>query len=212
MTYPPFHPHLPPLPPANLGLVVHNKEHFFGYGISSTPAGRTPFGQPDMVICLGNTEVPHDMVEGLLADLRSRYRPQDYNVSKRHTVTWPAWVFNFWCTCVFHVLFGAFASICAHVLTCSHAQMLTCCTSYPCLCYVSPALPVPALPLVRLAPSLPLPPHDASDASKYHQVPALCGHQGESLTSGGCHYQCVPSKCGGSDNLCMLGNAADSTQ
>lgn len=62
------------------GIVVHGREYFFGYGISSTGAGRTPFGAPDMVVCLGATEVPPEMVEGLVGDLRERFRPEHYNL------------------------------------------------------------------------------------------------------------------------------------
>lgn len=62
------------------GLVVHGREYFFGYGISSTASGCSPFGQPDMVICLGQTEVPQDMVDSLIDDLRPRFSPQDYNL------------------------------------------------------------------------------------------------------------------------------------
>jgi hypothetical protein len=70
-------PHYPP------GLVVHGREWFFGYGISSAPAGATPFGAPDRVVNLGATEVPGDMVEELVADLAPRFRPEDYNVRGR---------------------------------------------------------------------------------------------------------------------------------
>ncbi|KAI8475014.1 MAG: PPPDE putative peptidase domain-containing protein [Monoraphidium minutum] len=62
------------------GLVIHGREYFYGYGISSTRAGETPFGQPDMVVVLGSTEVPPDMLHTLIADLRPRFRPDDYNL------------------------------------------------------------------------------------------------------------------------------------
>ncbi len=65
------------------GIVVHGREYFFGYGISSTSAGRTPFGDPDMVVCLGATEVPPEMVDSLISDLQPRFGPQHYNVSGR---------------------------------------------------------------------------------------------------------------------------------
>ncbi|GBF96242.1 hypothetical protein Rsub_08787 [Raphidocelis subcapitata] len=62
------------------GVVVHGREWFFGYGISSTHAGGSPFGQPDMTIVLGSTEVPPEMVKDIVNDLRPRFRPQDYNL------------------------------------------------------------------------------------------------------------------------------------
>lgn len=85
--------------------MVHGREYFFGYGISSTRAGQTPFGQPDMVVCLGSTEVPPDMLHTLIHDLRPRFRPEDYNVSCAYSLVYSQTPFvAHKYTCVYHVL------------------------------------------------------------------------------------------------------------
>eukprot|EP00879_Flechtneria_rotunda_P006773 GHRR01007117.1.p1 GENE.GHRR01007117.1~~GHRR01007117.1.p1 ORF type:complete len:308 (+),score=139.83 GHRR01007117.1:796-1719(+) len=63
------------------GVVIDGREEiFFGYGIHRARAGTTMFGQPHRIIDLGTTELPPEMREELLADLTSRYRPEDYSL------------------------------------------------------------------------------------------------------------------------------------
>ena len=43
------------------GVVVYNKEYYYGGGISHDPPGRTPFGVPTKKLSLGFTEIPEDL-------------------------------------------------------------------------------------------------------------------------------------------------------
>lgn len=51
------------------GIVVYNKEFYFGGGIMYDRPAMTPFGQPTKSIDLGETEVPESMFMELLKDL-----------------------------------------------------------------------------------------------------------------------------------------------
>ncbi|GIL71498.1 hypothetical protein Vretimale_2636 [Volvox reticuliferus] len=62
------------------GVVVGGIEYFFGGGVQHCIAGQTPFGQPLRTVELGVTHLGKDVREELLADLSSRFTPQDYNL------------------------------------------------------------------------------------------------------------------------------------
>ncbi|GIL46232.1 hypothetical protein Vafri_3262 [Volvox africanus] len=66
------------------GVVVGGIEYFFGGGVQRCIAGQTPFGPPLRTVELGVTHLPKDVREELLADLSSRFTPQDYNLTSKN--------------------------------------------------------------------------------------------------------------------------------
>ncbi|GLC39737.1 hypothetical protein PLESTM_000934700 [Pleodorina starrii] len=62
------------------GVVVGGVEYFFGGGVQRCIAGQTPFGAPLRTVELGVTHIPKDVREEMLADLSTRFMPQDYNL------------------------------------------------------------------------------------------------------------------------------------
>ncbi|XP_010552057.1 PREDICTED: desumoylating isopeptidase 1-like [Tarenaya hassleriana] len=62
------------------GVVVYGNEYFFGGGIQSLPAGRTPYGTPVRVIELGETHVPNDVFEMYLQEISPRYTAETYSL------------------------------------------------------------------------------------------------------------------------------------
>eukprot|EP00210_Caulerpa_lentillifera_P006770 g6469.t1 len=61
-------------------IVVHGKEYYFGGGISVARPGTTVFGQPHQTIELGETHLPAEVISDLLADLRTRFSDQSYDL------------------------------------------------------------------------------------------------------------------------------------
>ena len=66
------------------GLVAHGREFYFGGGpgggVAAAPAGATPFGAPTHALCLGTTEVPPEMLDDLVDELRGRFPPEAYHI------------------------------------------------------------------------------------------------------------------------------------
>ncbi|GFR40054.1 hypothetical protein Agub_g592 [Astrephomene gubernaculifera] len=61
-------------------VVVGGVEYFFGGGVQRCIAGQTPFGPPMRTVELGETQIPKDVREEMLADLSVRFTPQAYNL------------------------------------------------------------------------------------------------------------------------------------
>ncbi|KAG2500934.1 hypothetical protein HYH03_000759 [Edaphochlamys debaryana] len=62
------------------GVVVGGVEYFFGGGVHRCVAGQTPFGTPMKVEDLGETHIPKEMREEMLADLSRRFTAEAYNL------------------------------------------------------------------------------------------------------------------------------------
>ena len=62
------------------GIVVYNKEFFYGGGICYDLPAKTPFGTPTKTIELGSTEIPEDMFMEMLKDLMPRFTMEAYNL------------------------------------------------------------------------------------------------------------------------------------
>uniref|UniRef100_A0A0E0K6S3 PPPDE domain-containing protein n=1 Tax=Oryza punctata TaxID=4537 RepID=A0A0E0K6S3_ORYPU len=62
------------------GVVVYGNEYFFGGGIQSLPAGRTPYGRPVRVVELGETHIPREVFEDYLRDISPRYTAETYRL------------------------------------------------------------------------------------------------------------------------------------
>ncbi|KAL1479231.1 hypothetical protein MTO96_052025 [Rhipicephalus appendiculatus] len=68
------------------GIVVRGTEYFFGStGIDSCPAGKTAFKDPDRVVSLGRTEVPHDVFLEYIREIeRHSYAGSTYNLLRHN--------------------------------------------------------------------------------------------------------------------------------
>ncbi|XP_039039423.1 desumoylating isopeptidase 1-like [Hibiscus syriacus] len=62
------------------GVVVYDKEYYFGGGIQHAPVGTTPYGKPIRVINLGVTHVPEDVFEMYLQEISPRYTAETYSL------------------------------------------------------------------------------------------------------------------------------------
>lgn len=65
------------------GIVVYGEEFYFGGmgGIEACSPGGTFLGQPDSIVDLGHTQIPHDVFLGHLYDLsQSTFRPSCYHL------------------------------------------------------------------------------------------------------------------------------------
>ena len=51
------------------GIVVYDREYYFGDGICIDMPGRTPFGVPKRKADVGFTEIPQEMFESMLESL-----------------------------------------------------------------------------------------------------------------------------------------------
>lgn len=67
-------------------IVVRGTEYFFGStGIDSCPAGKTTLQNPDQVVSLGRTELPHDVFLEYIRDLgKSTYKGSTYNLFRHN--------------------------------------------------------------------------------------------------------------------------------
>ncbi|KAH6941328.1 hypothetical protein HPB50_016303 [Hyalomma asiaticum] len=67
-------------------IVVRGTEYFFGStGIDSCPAGKTILQQPDRVVSLGRTELPHDVFVEYIRELgNSTYKGSTYNLFRHN--------------------------------------------------------------------------------------------------------------------------------
>lgn len=66
------------------GVGVYGKEYFFGGGIQSVPLKQSPYGQPVQVAELGTTQVPQEIFEEFLRDIRPRYTQETYSLMKHN--------------------------------------------------------------------------------------------------------------------------------
>jgi desumoylating isopeptidase 1 len=77
------------------GIVIYNKEYYFGGGISYDAPGRTPFGKinqilqcnignPTKVLDLGFTELPEELFLEFLREATPRFTAATYNVFKHN--------------------------------------------------------------------------------------------------------------------------------
>ena len=62
------------------GLVIYNKEYYYGRGICKTTIGNTPFGKPVERIDLGHTEVPEEMFMEFLQQNQGRFNEESFNI------------------------------------------------------------------------------------------------------------------------------------
>lgn len=67
-------------------IVVRGREYFFGStGIDSCPAGRTVLQEPDQVISLGRSELPHSVFLAYIDELaESSYKGSTYNLLRHN--------------------------------------------------------------------------------------------------------------------------------
>lgn len=67
-------------------IVVHGTEYFFGsMGIDSCPAGRTDLQEPDKVISLGRSELPHDVFVDYIQQLGEySYKGSTYDLLRHN--------------------------------------------------------------------------------------------------------------------------------
>ncbi|KAH7970796.1 hypothetical protein HPB49_015633 [Dermacentor silvarum] len=67
-------------------IVVHGTEYFFGStGIDSCPAGKTILQEPDKIISLGRTELPHGVFLEYIRELgESSYKGSTYNLFRHN--------------------------------------------------------------------------------------------------------------------------------
>ncbi|KAH7306395.1 hypothetical protein KP509_22G009100 [Ceratopteris richardii] len=66
------------------GIVVYGYEYYFGGGVQSCPQGQTPYGKPLKVIELGTTQIPKEVFEDYLQDIRPRYTEHTYSLLKHN--------------------------------------------------------------------------------------------------------------------------------
>lgn len=66
------------------GIVVYGNEYYFGGGIQSSPIGQTPYGKPLRVVELGTTQIPKEVFEDYLQEIRPRYTEQTYSLLKHN--------------------------------------------------------------------------------------------------------------------------------
>lgn len=61
-------------------VVVGGLEYYYGGGVNQSRPGSTPFGQPLQKIHLGTTQIPKDVRDEYLRDMRKIYTPQAYSL------------------------------------------------------------------------------------------------------------------------------------
>ncbi|GAQ82245.1 hypothetical protein KFL_001050090 [Klebsormidium nitens] len=66
------------------GVVVYGREYFFGGGIQTGRPGRTQYGNPVKTVPLGRTEVPLELVEDFLNEIKDRYSVYTYNLMRHN--------------------------------------------------------------------------------------------------------------------------------
>lgn len=70
------------------GIVIYGKEFYYGGGISYDLPGKTPFGQPNHALSIGETEVPEDIFMEMLKDMaESKYNSRGYHVFNNNSNT-----------------------------------------------------------------------------------------------------------------------------
>jgi len=66
------------------GIVVYDKEFYYGGGISYDVPGMTPFGRPTETREMGITDIPEDQFMEILKDMAPRFSMQTYDVMKHN--------------------------------------------------------------------------------------------------------------------------------
>ncbi|BDA45899.1 probable desumoylating isopeptidase 1 at N-terminal half [Coccomyxa sp. Obi] len=61
-------------------IVVGGYEYFYGGGVQKAMAGSTPYGHPVEIVDLGHTQIPEDILEDYINELRQVYTPEAYNL------------------------------------------------------------------------------------------------------------------------------------
>lgn len=61
-------------------LVVHNREIYYGQGIFCVPPGTTHLGAPHRVIDLGESELPLEVIEEYLEEVRPEWTADRYHL------------------------------------------------------------------------------------------------------------------------------------
>lgn len=62
------------------GVAVFGKEYYFGGGICECDAGNSPYGEPEMIHDMGNTEHTQDAFVSFLTKISSRFTAYTYNL------------------------------------------------------------------------------------------------------------------------------------
>lgn len=66
------------------GVVVFGREYYFGGGICDDLPNQTPYAKPVKVMDLGTTEIPQELFEEYLKDLRPKYTPESYDLFEKN--------------------------------------------------------------------------------------------------------------------------------
>jgi hypothetical protein len=66
------------------GVVAYGKEYWFGGGIQTGRPGQTQYGAPVKTIPLGRTEVPRELLEEFLNEIKDRYSVYTYNLMRHN--------------------------------------------------------------------------------------------------------------------------------
>lgn len=62
------------------GIVVYGKEYYYGGGLFHGIPGATPYGIPTKNISLGTTQIPEDVFEVFVEEMRSKYKMENYDL------------------------------------------------------------------------------------------------------------------------------------
>jgi len=79
------------------GIVAYGKEFYFGgMGIENCPPSGTMMGQPDSIVDLGVTQIPHEIFMDYLQDLaNSTFRPECYHLLEHNCNTFSSEIAQF---------------------------------------------------------------------------------------------------------------------
>lgn len=62
------------------GIVVHQREIFYGGGIQTCAPGTSMAGKPSQVIHLGNTDIDRNTLDQFLAEISPNFTPEKYDL------------------------------------------------------------------------------------------------------------------------------------
>jgi len=77
------------------GIVVYDREFFFGGGICEATPKTTPYGFPVKEIKLGKTEIPEEIFREYLASISSEYTPEKYDLINKNCNNFSNEICNF---------------------------------------------------------------------------------------------------------------------
>ena len=66
------------------GIVVYNKEYYFGGGICSGPPKQTPYGFPTKIEVIGETQIPQEIFHQFLQELSPKFTMSTYDLFKNN--------------------------------------------------------------------------------------------------------------------------------